>query len=73
MATFSVVIPLYNRPKEIDELLATLAAQSYKHFDVVVIEDGSYLRGEQECHRWAQHLQLRYEYTPNHRRIHPIL
>ena len=65
MATFSVVIPLYNRPKEIDELLATLAAQSYKHFDVVVIEDGSYLRGEQECHRWAQHLQLRYEYTPN--------
>ena len=44
MATFSVVIPLYNRPKEIDELLATLAAQSYKEFDVVVIEDGSYLR-----------------------------
>ena len=38
---FSIIIPLYNRPQEIKELLETLTLQSYKQFDVMVIEDGS--------------------------------
>jgi len=38
---FSVIIPLYNRPQEIKELLETLTVQTYKHFEVLVIEDGS--------------------------------
>ncbi len=38
---FSIIIPLYNRPQEIKELLETLTLQTYKQFEVVVIEDGS--------------------------------
>jgi glycosyltransferase involved in cell wall biosynthesis len=38
---FSLIIPLYNRPQEIKELLETLALQTYKQFEVLVIEDGS--------------------------------
>jgi glycosyltransferase involved in cell wall biosynthesis len=38
---FSVIIPLYNRPQEIKELLETLCEQTYKEFEVLVIEDGS--------------------------------
>ena len=38
---FSIIIPLYNRPQEIDELLHTLTRQSYTQFEVLVIEDGS--------------------------------
>jgi len=38
---FSVIIPLYNRPQEIKELLETLTLQTYKQFEVLVIEDGS--------------------------------
>lgn len=38
---FSIIIPLYNRPQEIKELLETLTAQTYKQFEVLVIEDGS--------------------------------
>src|SRR6201996_6340836 len=38
---FSIIIPLYNRPQEIKELLETLTLQTYKQFDVMVIEDGS--------------------------------
>jgi glycosyltransferase involved in cell wall biosynthesis len=38
---FSIIIPLYNRPQEIKELLETLVLQTYKNFEVLVIEDGS--------------------------------
>jgi glycosyltransferase involved in cell wall biosynthesis len=38
---FSIIIPLYNRPQEIKELLETLVAQTYQQFEVLVIEDGS--------------------------------
>jgi glycosyltransferase involved in cell wall biosynthesis len=38
---FSIIIPLYNRPQEIKELLETLTLQTYKQFEILVIEDGS--------------------------------
>lgn len=39
---FSLIIPVYNRPDEVDELLASLAKQTYREdFEVVIIEDGS--------------------------------
>jgi len=41
---FSLIIPVYNRPDEIEELLESLVLQTYKErFEVVVIEDGSTL------------------------------
>ena len=38
---YSVVIPVYNRPDEVDELLQSLCSQTYRNFEVVVVEDGS--------------------------------
>lgn len=39
---FSIIIPVYNRPKEIDELLASLVTQNFNaEFEVLIIEDGS--------------------------------
>jgi glycosyltransferase involved in cell wall biosynthesis len=39
---FSLIIPVYNRPDEIEELLQSLATQTYaSRFEVVVVEDGS--------------------------------
>ncbi|MBE7175279.1 MAG: glycosyltransferase [Mucilaginibacter polytrichastri] len=38
---FSIIIPLYNRPQEIDELLDSLTRQRYTDFEVIVVEDGS--------------------------------
>jgi glycosyltransferase involved in cell wall biosynthesis len=40
---FSIIIPLYNRPDEVDELLASLCEQTDKQFEVVIVEDGSTL------------------------------
>ena len=38
---YSVIIPVYNRPDEVDELLQSLTVQHFKGFEVVVVEDGS--------------------------------
>jgi glycosyltransferase involved in cell wall biosynthesis len=38
---FSVVIPVYNRPDEIRELLQSLTTQTFTDFEVIIVEDGS--------------------------------
>lgn len=41
MEVFSIIIPVYNRPEEIDDLLNSLTRQTYVHFEVIVVDDGS--------------------------------
>lgn len=62
---YSFIIPLYNRPKEIGELLESLAAQTYKKFEVLVIEDGSSLAAEEIVRSYAAELDLHYYVKPN--------
>jgi glycosyltransferase involved in cell wall biosynthesis len=38
---FSVVIPAYNRPHLLDRALRSVALQTYKNYEVVVVDDGS--------------------------------
>ncbi len=38
---YSLIIPVYNRPQELDELLASIQTQKFRDFEVVVVEDGS--------------------------------
>ena len=57
---FSVIIPLYNRPQEIKELLETLTVQTYKQFEVLVIEDGSKDDAEEIVKSFADKLDVRY-------------
>ena len=46
---YSVIIPVYNRPDEVDELLQSLTEQSFKDFEVVIVEDGSSKIGRASC------------------------
>ncbi|WPV01846.1 glycosyltransferase [Mucilaginibacter sp. cycad4] len=57
---FSIVIPLYNRPQEIKELLETLTLQTYRDFEVLVIEDGSVNDAEAIVNTFTDKLNLRY-------------
>ena len=44
---FSIIIPVYNRPEEVDELLASILIQEYDEvFDVFIIEDGSSVKSD---------------------------
>jgi len=38
---FSIIVPIYNRPDEARELLESLAAQTDRDFELVLVEDGS--------------------------------
>jgi len=62
---FSVVIPVFNRPDEIEELLESLSKQTDKGFEVLVIEDGSSVCCEEICKRYEELLTLRYFFKPN--------
>lgn len=46
---FSVIVPVYNRPDEVKELLDSLLAQSEKNFEVILVEDGSSIPCRNEC------------------------
>ncbi|EDM38665.1 b-glycosyltransferase, glycosyltransferase family 2 protein [Pedobacter sp. BAL39] len=62
---FSIIIPLYNRPQEIDELLNSLTKQTYLQFEVLVIEDGSKNDAKVIVDRYADRLDVRYFFKPN--------
>ncbi|MFS2185107.1 glycosyltransferase family 2 protein [Mucilaginibacter sp. Mucisp84] len=57
---FSIIIPLYNRPQEIKELLESLTLQTYSNFEVLVIEDGSVNDAEAIVNTFTDKLNLRY-------------
>ena len=63
---FSIIIPVYNRPTEIDELLQSLVLQTYSdNFEVIVIEDGSTLKAEDVVSKYVKDLNLHYFYKEN--------
>jgi len=62
---YSIVVPVYNRPEEVDELLASLVQQTYRDFEVLIVEDGSAIRCENVVDRYRDLLHIRYFYKPN--------
>lgn len=62
---FSIIIPLYNRPQEIDELLSTLTKQTYLQFEVLVIEDGSTNDAKAIVAKYENKLDIKYFFKPN--------
>lgn len=62
---YSAIIPLYNRPDEIDELLESLTHQTYTHFEVVIIEDGSVHDARAIIEKYRSRLQIQYHFKEN--------
>jgi glycosyltransferase involved in cell wall biosynthesis len=62
---FSVIIPVYNRPDEISELLQSLEYQQYTDFEVLIIEDGSTERCQQVIKSYEEKLDISYYYKEN--------
>lgn len=65
MLTFSIIVPVYNRPDEVDELLQSLTEQTDKGFEVVVVEDGSTNRCDEVCRQYSSLLDIKYFYKDN--------
>ncbi|SKB89661.1 Glycosyltransferase, catalytic subunit of cellulose synthase and poly-beta-1,6-N-acetylglucosamine synthase [Parapedobacter luteus] len=62
---FSIIIPLYNRPQEINELLESLTHQRFTAFEVLVIEDGSMHDARTIVERYSDSLDVHYYSKPN--------
>jgi glycosyltransferase involved in cell wall biosynthesis len=62
---YSVIIPVYNRPAEIRELLDSLLHQTYRNFEVLIIEDGSTLRCDETVKEYERLLNVCYFFKPN--------
>jgi glycosyltransferase involved in cell wall biosynthesis len=62
---FSVIIPVYNRPQEVEEILSSLTTQSFKDFEVIVVDDGSSIRCDQIVDLFRNRLTIEYFFKPN--------
>jgi glycosyltransferase involved in cell wall biosynthesis len=65
MPKYSVVIPVFDRPQELEELLQSLVRQSSQNFEVLVVDDGSKLKSDVVYERFTNVLNLKYFYKPN--------
>lgn len=67
MATshLSLIIPVYNRPNEVEELLDSLTRQSETNFEVVIVEDGSKETCQHVIEAFKDKLDVSYSYIPN--------
>ena len=57
---YSIIVPVYNRPDEVDELLESLSNQTRKDFEVIIVEDGSVKTCKDVCDKYADILVLHY-------------
>ena len=57
---YSIIVPVFNRPDEVDELLQSLVGQTLKDFEVVIVEDGSEKPCKDVCDKYAGKIDVKY-------------
>ena len=62
---FSIVVPVFNRPDEVKELLYSLCEQTLKNFEVVIVEDGSTIKCDELVQQYSTKLQILYFFKEN--------
>lgn len=62
---YSIIVPVFNRPEEVDELLNSLSLQTYKQFEVLIIEDGSKRRCDNIVEKYTDQLDIKYYLKKN--------
>lgn len=62
---YSIIIPVYNRPEEVRELLESLCKQTYSNFEVLIIEDGSTNKCDEVVAEFEDKLEIYYYFKEN--------
>ena len=65
MPYFSVIIPVYNRPGEVNDLLKSLSEQTCKDFEVIIVEDGSTVPCKEAVDTYAGQIDIKYYHKSN--------
>jgi glycosyltransferase involved in cell wall biosynthesis len=64
MPKYSVIVPVYNRPEEITELLESLTMQTFKDFEVLILEDNSPNKCDRVVASFTDRLDVHYFFLP---------
>ncbi len=62
---YTIVIPVFNRPDEVDELLQSLCQQTDTNFEVIIVEDGSNVKCDGIVNKFQDKLQIQYFFKQN--------
>ena len=62
---YSIIVPVYNRPDEVNELLTSLTKQTYKDLEIIIVEDGSTVRCDKIVDQFRDLLRIQYFFKPN--------
>lgn len=62
---YSFIVPVYNRPDEIEALLHCIERQTFKNFEVLIIESGSEIKSDKVVEAFASKLNIHYFYKGN--------
>ena len=65
MKKYSVIIPVYNRVDEVEDLLASLSVQTASNFEVIIVEDGSTDPCKDTVEKYRNKLDVKYFYKEN--------
>lgn len=65
MPRFSIIIPVYNRIDEVDDLLKSLCAQTVKNFETIIVEDGSSEPCGEIVDKYADKIDVKYFFKEN--------
>ena len=57
---YSIIVPVFNRPNEVEELLESLTHQTIQNFEVIIVEDGSQKPCKEVCDKYTDKLNLKY-------------
>ena len=61
----SLIVPVYNRPNEIEELLDSLSKQTDRDFEIVIVEDGSTITCTEQIEKYKSVFDIKYFFKPN--------
>lgn len=65
MPYFSIIVPVYNRPSEVEELVESLSLQTCKDFELILVEDGSSLPCADVIEKYKDQVTIRYFFKEN--------
>lgn len=54
MLRFSIIIPVYNVEEYLDQCLRSVVSQTYRDFEIILVDDGSPDRSGALCDAWAE-------------------
>ena len=63
--TFSIIVPVYNRRQEVEELVKSLDDQTENDFELIIVEDGSTETCEEVCNQSGRKYQIKYYHKDN--------